>query len=103
MEGRPWPQDWKDVIDYAQWLELIHSFTAVKDLYLSKELAPCVMPALEELVRGRTTEVFPNLQNILVEELQESGPVQEGIRKFIAARQVPSHPITVSRWDRDSN
>ena len=103
MEGRPWPQDWKDVVDYTQWLELLHSFTAVKDLYLSKELAPCVVAALEELIEGRTTEVFPNMQNIFVEELQESGPVRGGIRKFIAARQVPSHPITVSRWDRDSN
>ena len=103
MEGRPWPQDWKDIIDYAQWLELLHSFTAVEDLYLSKELAPCVMPALEELVGGRTTEVFPKLQNIFVEELQESGPVQEGIGKFIAARQVTSHPIIVSRWDMDTD
>ena len=102
IEGRPFSQDWKDIIDYAQWLELFHSFTAVEDLYLSKELAPCVVPALEELVGVRTTEVFPNLQNIFVEELQESGPVQEGIEKFVAARQVPSHPIAVTRWDRDS-
>jgi hypothetical protein len=103
MLGRPWPQDWKDIIDHAQWLELLHSFAAVKDLYLSKGLAPCVVPALQELVVGRTTEVFPNLQNIFVEELQESGPVQEGIGKFVAARQVTSHPITVSLWDRDTD
>ena len=103
MEGRPWPQDWKDNIDYTQWLELLHSFTAVKNLYLSKELAPCVVPALQELVGGRTTEVFPNLQNIFLEEFQESGPVQEGIAGFVAARQVTSHPIAVSRWDRRSN
>ena len=101
MSGRPLPQDFKDNIDYAQWLELLHSFTAVEDLYLSKELAPCVMPALEELVRGRTTEVFPNLQNISLEELEESGPVQEGIEKFVAARQVTGHPRTVSHWVRD--
>jgi hypothetical protein len=100
MLGRPWPEDWKDIIDYAQWLELLHSFTAVDNLYLSKELAPCVVPALQELVVSRTTEVFPNLRNIFVEELQESGPVQEGIGKFVAARQVTSHPIAVSRWDR---
>jgi hypothetical protein len=100
MSESPWAQDWKENIDYAQWLELLHSFTAVKNLYLSKELAPCVVPALQDLVGGRTTEVFPNLQNIFVEKLQESGPVQEGIGKFVAARQVTSHPITVSRWDR---
>jgi hypothetical protein len=75
----------------------------VKNLYLSKELAPSVVPALQDLVGGRTTEVFPNLQNIFLEELQESGPVQEGIGKFIGARQATGHPITVSRWDRDSN
>ena len=103
MRGRQWPQDWKDNIDYAQWLEMLHSFTAVKNLYLSKELAPCVVPALQDLVGGRSTEVFPSLQNIFLEELQESGPVQEGIKKFVAARQVISHPITVSRWDRASN
>jgi hypothetical protein len=99
-QGRPWPQDWKGTIDYAQWLELLRPFTTVKNLYLSKDLAPCVVPALQELVAGRTAEVFPNLQNIFLQELQESGPVQEGIGKFVATRQVTSHPITVSRWDR---
>ena len=102
MRGRPWPQDWKDIVDYVQWLELLHSFTTVKNLYLSKELVPCVVPALQDLVRGRTTEVLPNLQNIFLEEPEESGPVQEGIEKFVAARQVTGHPITVSRWDRGS-
>ena len=103
MSGRPWPQDWKDIIDYEQWQGLLHSFTTVKNLYLSKELAPCVVPALQELVAGRTTELFPNLQNILVEELEESGPVQEGIRKFVSARRVSSHPIMVSHWEEGSN
>jgi hypothetical protein len=100
MEGHPWPQDWKDNIDSDQWLELLHSFPAVENLYLSKVLAPCVAPALQELVVSRTTEVFPNLRNIFVEELQESGPVQEGIGKFVAARQVSGHPIAVSHWVR---
>ena len=101
LSGHPWPEDWKDNIDYAQWLELLHSFSAVKNLYLSRELAPCVVPALQDLVGGRTIEAFPNLENIFVEKLQESGPVQEGLGKFIAARQVTSHPVTVSRWDID--
>ena len=102
VEGWTWPQDWKDFIDYAQWLKLLRSFTAVKNLYLSKELAPYVVLALQDLVGSRTTEVFPNLQNIFLEELRESGPVQEGIGEFIATRQVTSHPIAVSRWDRDT-
>ena len=97
----PWPQDWKDNIDCTQWLELLRSFTAVKNIYLSRGLAPCVVPALQDLVGGRTAEVFPALQNIFVEELEESGPVQEGLGKFVVARQVTSHPIMVSRWDRN--
>ena len=102
MMSDPWPQDWKDSIDYAQWLELLRSFAAVKNLYLSKKLAASVVPALQEFVGGGTTEAFPNLENIFLESPRESGPVQEGIEKFVAARQVTSHPITVSHWGRYS-
>ena len=90
----------EDNIDNALWLELLHPFTTVKNLFLSEKVAPRVVPALQELVGGRTTEVLPTLQNIFIEGLQSSGPVQEGIGKFVAARQLTSHPITVSRWDR---
>jgi hypothetical protein len=41
--------------------------------------------------------VLPTLQNILVRGLESSGPVQEEIGKFIAARQVAGHPIALSR------
>jgi hypothetical protein len=91
--------DWQDNIENALWLELLHPFPAMKNLYLCKEFAPRIMPALQELVGGRTTEVLPILQNIFLEELQASGPVQEGIRQFVAARQVTSHPIAVSLWE----
>jgi hypothetical protein len=87
--------DWQDNIENALWLELFGLFPAVKDLYLDFEFAARIVPALQELVGVRVTEVLPNLQNIFLEELQESGFVQEGIRQFVAARQ----PITVSRWD----
>ena len=55
---------------------------------------------LKELVEGRMTEVLPALENIFLEELEPSGPVREGIEQFVATRQVLSHPVTVSRWDR---
>jgi hypothetical protein len=88
----------QDNVDNTLWLELLRAFTAVKNLYLSKELAPHIVPALQELVGGRTTAVLPALQNILLEEL-ESGPVQEGVGKFVAARQLFGHSITVSHWE----
>jgi hypothetical protein len=76
---------WPDNIDNTLWLELLHPFPAVKNLYLSKEIASCIAPALQELVGGTTTEVLPILQNIFLEGLQLWGPVPEGIERFIAA------------------
>ena len=50
------------------WLELLHPFTVLKSLHLSKEFVPRIAPALQELVGSRTTEVLPTLQNILLED-----------------------------------
>ena len=89
--------DWKDNIEDALWLELFHPFSAVTNLYLSERFAPRIAPALEELVG-----VPPILQNIFVEgldSLEPSGPVQEGIRKFVAARPATSLPLAISSWD----
>jgi F-box-like len=93
------PPVWQDNIENALWLELLQPFTAVKNLYLSEEFASRIVPALQDLVEGRSTEVLPVLQNIFLEELQPSATVQAAIQKFVAARQVTSHPIAVSRWD----
>ena len=90
--------DWKDSIENRQWLELFRPFMAVKNIYLSEKLASRIAPALQELVEGRTTEVLPTLQNIFLEGLESSRPVEEGVGQFVAMRQVVSHPIAVSRW-----
>jgi hypothetical protein len=94
--------DWKDNVDSALWLALLHPFTSLENLYLSKELASRILPALQELVGGRTTEVLPSLQNIFLEELRPSSvPVQEAIGTIDTARQVSGHPVTFSLWERD--
>jgi hypothetical protein len=93
--------DWKDNVDDALWLTLLHPFTTVKNIHLSKEFAPRILPALQELVGARTTEVLPILQNIFLEDLELSGPVQKALGAFVAARQLSDLPITVSRWERD--
>ena len=98
-EARLWkPDRQRNSIENALWLDLLRPFTSVKNLYLTWEFAQRIVPALQELVEGRTTEVLPSLENIYLEELQTSGPVQEGIQKFVATRQA-SHPIAISRWD----
>ncbi|KAF8485882.1 hypothetical protein DFH94DRAFT_808071 [Russula ochroleuca] len=89
---------WQDNVENMLWLELLHPFTAVKNLYLSKQVAPRIVPALQELVGDRTTEVLPTLLNIFLERPQPSGPVQEGIGQFVATRQVTNNPIIISAW-----
>ena len=80
-------------------MDLLRSFVAVKNLYLSREYISRIGPALQELVGGQTTEVLPTLENIFLDGFQTSGPLQEGIEKFVAARQLTNHPVTVSGWD----
>ena len=90
---------WQDNIENSLWLGLLHPFGTVKNIHLSEEFAPRIASALQELVGGRTMEVLPTLQNIFWEELQPLGPVQEGIEKFVAARQLPGHSIAVFLWE----
>jgi hypothetical protein len=90
---------WRIHLENMQWLEIFRPFITLKNLYLSKEFVPSTTPALQEFV-GRITEVLPTLQNISLEGLQPSGPIQEGIEKFGAAPQLSGHPIAVSLWKK---
>jgi hypothetical protein len=93
--------DWQDLVYNSQWLELLHPFASVKNIYITQELTPCIVLALQELVEERATEVLPALQILFLEELLPSGPVQEIIGQIVAARQVAGYPITVSRWKKE--
>jgi hypothetical protein len=97
IDGNPdYRQHWQGNVENALWLRLLHPFTSVKNLYLSEEIARRIVPALQDLVGERATEVLPTLQNIFLEEGQRSGPVQEGIQQVVAVRQAAGHPIAVS-------
>jgi hypothetical protein len=93
--------EWVDDIENSKWLDLLLPFTAVKNLYLSQHYLPLIAPALQELTGGRTTEVLPALQNVLLEGFQPPKPVHEGIAQFISVRQLTNHPVAISTWDRD--
>ena len=102
IEHRYWePFGKNDLIENALWLELLHLFTAVKNLYLSKEFAPSIAAPLQELIGARIMEVLPSLQNIFVEELKLSGAFEEKTRQFVAMRQLSDYPIAISVWDKD--
>jgi len=81
---------------------LLRPFVSVKNLYLSKGFVYYIAPTLRALVGGRTTNVFPTLENIFLEGFQPLGPLHESIAKFVAARRLTNHPVAVSRWERDT-
>jgi len=92
---------WQNATENAQWLELLHPFAAVKNLYLCKEFTPRIAPVLQELVEERVVEILPALQGLFLEEVNPARPVQEAIGQFVAARQLSGHPIAVAQWDKD--
>ena len=92
--------NWQDDIEKSQWLELLRPFSDVKYLYLSRRFVQRIAPALQELVEERVTEVLPSLQALFLEETSLSSVSVQGIGQFVAARQLGSHPIAVSRWER---
>jgi hypothetical protein len=92
--------EWQGDIENMQWLEILRPFTFVKNLYVSKEFAHCIAPALQELAGERLTNMLPALETLFLEALQPSGPVQEAIGKFIAARQLLGRPVAISDWNR---
>ena len=61
---------------------------------------PPVAAALQELTGGRTMDVLPALHSLSLEGFGTTGPVPEGIRSFVAARQLSDLHVAVQSWDR---
>ena len=94
-----WPDDRPDNVENSKWLELFRPFTAVKGLYLSRELVPCIAATLQGLAGERVTEVLPALQELFVEGIHPSGSDQKAFEPFLAARRLSGHTIAISHWD----
>ncbi len=77
--------DWKGDIENIEWLNLLLPFTAVEHPYLSKQFAPRIATALQEITGGGTTGVLSSLQNLYLEGFQPSESVPEGIEQFMSA------------------
>ncbi len=96
---RPHSQlDWKNNIENTQWLEFLRPFVAVRNLYVSREFAPGIVSALQQLVGGRVTEVLPALERVSLGLPRQLGPVLGDIGRFAAARRLSGHPIAISEW-----
>jgi len=88
---------WKDDMENALWLEPLHPFTALKNLYLTGLIARRVCDALQELSGERATEVLPALRNLFVPRFSLPA-LQEAMLPFVAARQLSGLPMVVDRW-----
>jgi hypothetical protein len=101
-EGTSLRAHWQDNIENPLWLELLHPFRAVKNLYLSEEFELRIGPALRELGGGSVTEVLPALQRIFLVGFWRSDLVHENVRQFIAEREarreVTGLPTVISTW-----
>ena len=101
IESGSWQQHWQEDIENDQWLELLHPFSAVKDIFISSELTPHILPALQDVVEERVAGVLPALQTLFLEEPPPSGPLQETTGHFVPAQRPSSRPIVISRWERE--
>jgi len=92
---------WQDVVDYPnpRWLEFLRLFHTVKDLRLSRSVAPDVVQALKGLPVEQVAEVLPVLENVFITDLKPFGPVKEAISEFADARQLAGHPVSISDWN----
>jgi len=90
-------------IAYSQWLDLLVPFTAVEDLYLSRNLSPHIVPALHGIIEEGTMEVLPSLQNLFLQrELLQGlgfGFSKKAVERFIAALHLSSRQIAVLHWE----
>ena len=90
-----WGSEDPEVIENGEWLELLRPFTAVKSLCISEEAVPRIAPALQELVGERVIEVLPALETLILYK-SASGPIQEGIARFVSARQLTGRPVAIT-------
>ena len=91
----------QDNIENVLWLELLHRFPALENPFLCEELGRHTASTLQEVVAGgRSAEVLPTLRNIFLKGYRSSRLVPEGIQQLVVARQLTSHPVAVSRWDK---
>jgi hypothetical protein len=81
---------WQEEIVNTQWFELLHPFTALKNLYLSRGVVPHMVPALQ--LEEIATEVLPALQNVCME--QPSKNAEETVQQVLSSQWIGVHD-----WD----
>ena len=80
--------------------EILHLFTAVTNMFISKIMATSVSLSMEGAFEGRATVMLPALRNIYVAELQKQGKrTRRAIQEFIAAKGLAGHHVNLHHWE----
>jgi len=89
---------WKVDMENAQWVELLEPFTALKNLYLTDEIARRVCGALQEISGERENKVLPALRNLFVDGCQSFKHFEEAIGPLVTTRQLSGRPVAIDHW-----
>ncbi|KAN0138706.1 hypothetical protein V8E53_003694 [Lactarius tabidus] len=81
----------------VEWLHLLHPFSAVQTLHVSRELAGHLTLTLEDISAERANEVLPSLRLIYLEPHWQS----LSLEKFVAARGLSDRPVTVVKDEKE--
>ena len=97
-------EEWEELVDDPDWLELLNLFVSVKSLYIADRLGLILSSVLEQVTGERVTEVLPALQNLFIEDpWPHEEFVEETMTPFVSARQLYDHPIVVQPWEREED
>ncbi len=80
----------EDRTDDGEWLHLLHQFSTMKTLRVSRGVAGHVALALEDITGEMVAEVLPSLDLIYL-----PGQPASSIEEFVAARRLCGRPVTV--------
>jgi hypothetical protein len=99
-EYHKWQPNREASAEDIQWVLSLARFSAVKILYLSKEIVPSVACGLKEVTEGRLIPVLGSLQKISTLMPLPLGSVKTEIDRYAASRglSVPRHPTTPFCW-----
>lgn len=81
-----------------EWLHLLHQFSTMQSLHVSRELAGQVTLALEHITGEMAFEAFPSLNLIRM-----VGQPASSLEKFVAARRFSNCPVTVVNTKTEFN
>jgi len=82
----------------VEWQHFFRQFSNVKTLHVSRKLARHMTLALEDIAWGISAGVLPSLGLIWL-----GGQRESSIQKFVAARRLSGHPVTVVSVKKEFN